>query len=706
MTTRRLGIPPLIGALLVGMATLPAAGQVEPIDITLLHDTHFHGDFGDDEPVGEACPDGDADAGFDDVSATSVHGDNIDCAASLGIVRGTSIDPPQFSPARAVTRGQIATILVGALEAAGVDLPADAEQPFPDAGATHGDAIARLAAVDVIQGRTDGTFGPGDPVRRDQLASLLVESVEFSSGVTIDAREPGHFDDVAAGATHAANIDAAFELDLMIGRGDGVFDPGSSTRRDQAASTVTRLVGEIPGVGVANIARYMAFIEELKADDPDALFLGNGDDLAPSVLASVFGGEHMVEALNASPLDVNTLGNHEFDFGPDNLRDRIEQSDFPWVSANVRDMDTGEPFAADLGVERFTTREIEGVTVGITGLGPENMASVTTLGDQTVQIPAIEAMTEVVPEMRAAGVDLVVVTSHQCGPDARALAAAVDGIDVITGDHCAEVLDEPEVINDTILSFAGDEFDFIGELTLSVLDGDIADHSFTLHDPTWGITPDAEIQAIVDFWEGELDDALGEVIGFRENDWNVVAASVRSGETGFANYIVDAMRESVDADVGITNGGGIRSDQVYPGGEDITLRDVQAILPFGNTVVKLGVTGATILDALEHGVAAGTPQGRFPQVSGMSYVWNPDAEVGSRIVSATIGGEALDPDATYTLATNDFMLGGGDGYGMFADGEVLVPPEEAQPMLDAVIARIESDVTVTVATDGRISQAG
>jgi 2',3'-cyclic-nucleotide 2'-phosphodiesterase (5'-nucleotidase family) len=118
------------------------------------------------------------------------------------------------------------------------------------------------------------------------------------------------------------------------------------------------------------------------------------------------------------------------------------------------------------------------------------------------------------------------------------------------------------------------------------------------------------------------------------------------------------------------------------------------------------VTGDTILQALEHGVAAGIPQGRFPQVSGTTYVWDPSAAPGSRIVEVTVGGDGLDTTASYTLATNDFMLGGGDGYDMLADGDVVIPPEGAQPMMDAVVDRIRAEETVTVATDGRISTTG
>ncbi len=641
-----------------------------------------------------------------------MHLANIDCAVASDVLRGTGAEPPVFSPSRSVTRGQIATMLAGALEASGVSLPDDADQPFADAGDTHDGSIAALAAEGVIDGFEDGTFRPQAEVRRDQLASLLVGAVEFALHGELSGDGP-QFDDVADDNPHGANILAARELGVMQGRSADSFHPAGDARRDQAATTIVGLIDHVlpTGPSTVNIARYMALVEQLTDGDPNARFVGNGDDIAPSLLASVFHGEHMIEALNASPLDYNTLGNHEFDFGPDNARERIEESDgFQWVSANVRDIDDVDiPFANDLGVELYSIEEIDGVNVGFTGLGPEEIETVTSLtrdGDDSgaQHVPMIEAMDEVIPQMQAAGADVIVVGSHLCGTDARELAQEFEEIDAIVGDHCAEVLDEPELINGTLVSLAGDEFDWLAELTLEVdADGDVVDHSLTLHDVTHVRAGDPAIQTIVDSWEAQLDDALGEIIGFRVDDWDVRTSEVRSGETGFANYIVDAMRGSVDADVAITNGGGIRSDQIYPGGEDIELRDVQAILPFGNTVVKVELTGATIRAALEWGVEAGTPQGRFPQVSGMTYVWDPDAPEGDRITDVTVDDEPLDDDATYTLATNDFMYGGGDGYDMLDDGTTIISPEGAQLMMDAVVEQIEADENVEVETDGRIS---
>ena len=206
--------------------------------------------------------------------------------------------------------------------------------------------------------------------------------------------------------------------------------------------------------------------------------------------------------------------------------------------------------------------------------------------------------------------------------------------------------------------------------------------------------------------DDELDEALGEVIGQRINEWDVRSPDpVRSRETPFANYIADTMRASVDADVALTNGGGIRSSQVYEPG-DITRRDIVAILPFMNTIVLVDVSGATILAALENGVSrVEHGDGRFAHVSGMAYVWDPGADPGERIVEVTVDGEPLDEAETYTLATNDFLLAGGDGYTMLADGDVIIAPEEGRLMSDVITDQIIADEVVEVSEDGRISTA-
>jgi DNA-binding beta-propeller fold protein YncE len=207
MLRRRSTVTALAAALLVGTLALPASGQV---------------------------------AGFADVPPGNTHAGAIERASGLGIVEGTG--PTAFSPARAVTRGQVASLLARTLGEAGVDLPELAGAPsFSDIGAPHGDNVRRLAAAEIVAGREDGTFRPGDAVSRDQLASLFVRALGFATGADVQPAERGHFPDVTSGV-HAPNVDAAYEQGLLEGRADGRFVPAASTRRDQAATVIVRFL--------------------------------------------------------------------------------------------------------------------------------------------------------------------------------------------------------------------------------------------------------------------------------------------------------------------------------------------------------------------------------------------------------------------------------------------------------------------------------
>jgi 5'-nucleotidase/UDP-sugar diphosphatase len=468
-----------------------------------------------------------------------------------------------------------------------------------------------------------------------------------------------------------------------------------------------------------DIARYFALVQERKdALDGNALFLGNGDDIGPSVHSGLFepNGIHMIDALNEAPIDVNTIANHEFDYGPDNLLELIAAADFPFVTANVRDVDTGEVFGADAGVQEFITFDIDGVTVGVTGLAPEGMAAVTNPGPDTEQISAEAALDIVSPKMRAAGVDVIVATSHLCGTDAIALADTAADVDVIAGDHCGTVRETPYVSADgTIVSFAGDEYEFLGELTLSVTaEGEVSLADFTLHSlvaEVGRLAPLPAIQAVVDAYDAQLDEELNVVIGERAVDWDTRTTVIRRNESAAGNFFTDEMRTAFGgSDIAVTNSGGIRGNQVYPAG-DITRREIAEIFPFGNKLVQAEISGATLLAALEHSVSAPlndagelSPSGAFLQVSGLTFEFDRTQPAGERVHTVLVGGEPLDLDRIYTMATNDFLLGGGDGYTMFEDLNVLVDSNSGMLIDTFLIQRIEARDGTPITTDveGRI----
>ena len=173
------------------------------------------------------------------------------------------------------------------------------------------------------------------------------------------------------------------------------------------------------------------------------------------------------------------------------------------------------------------------------------------------------------------------------------------------------------------------------------------------------------------------------------------------------DLIADAMREASGADIAITNGGGIRADRTYQAGADLTRGDILAELPFGNVTVVTEIPGSQVLAALENGFSqVETGGGRFPQVSGMEVVYDPTAPAGSRVASVMVGGAELDPDTVYKVATNDYMLSGGDGYGALGGGKILVNAGNGNLMANDVMAYIEAKGTVSPEIEGRIRKVG
>lgn len=204
----------------------------------------------DEEVPGDSCEGERRAEEFDDVGEGNVHLDAITCALNAGITQGTSAQPPRYSPGLAVTRGQMASFVVRTLDTAGFGPPpAPAQAQFTDvAGHAHEDAINRLAAVGVIAGRPDGTFRPQDRVRRDQTAALLIRAYQLAVQDAITAAAGPHFDDTT-GNVHAADVDAARELELVLGVGERRFAPAAQTRRDQMASVLTRLLRQLELTG-------------------------------------------------------------------------------------------------------------------------------------------------------------------------------------------------------------------------------------------------------------------------------------------------------------------------------------------------------------------------------------------------------------------------------------------------------------------------
>ncbi len=179
----------------------------------------------------------------------------------------------------------------------------------------------------------------------------------------------------------------------------------------------------------------------------------------------------------------------------------------------------------------------------------------------------------------------------------------------------------------------------------------------------------------------------------------------RTRETNVGNFIADAFRKAMRADVALMNGGSIRADSLISAGR-LTKRDLLAIIPFKNKVVKLELTGAALRSMLEHGVARSaedTQPGRFPQVSGIRFTFDAGRPAGSRVVDVKVNGVPLDDQKKYTLATPDFLAEGGDGYEILKSARVLIGKEQGQSDFD-VVRQAMGSRAIAPKVDGRIKR--
>jgi 5'-nucleotidase len=448
------------------------------------------------------------------------------------------------------------------------------------------------------------------------------------------------------------------------------------------------------------MARLGTLVRRLRADRPHVVFAHAGDLLSPSPMSTVLRGAQMVAVLNVLGLDAATFGNHELDFGPVVLRQRIAESRFVWLSANVREPGTSRPFG---GAARDRMVERGGVRVGLLGLTTPETAT-TSAGGGAVEFadPLVEGKT-VAADLRRRGAHLVVAVTHQPMQADRALAGAAD-VDVVLGGHEHEPLVAEE--GKAVITKAGSDARYLVEVRLWLRpDGALVERSWTFHEVSARLPEDPEVAAIVRDVTARLARALDTPIGHTSVPLEARRAPLRTEETNLGDFLADAVRARMGADVALVNGGGIRTDRIVPPGP-ILRRDVLGMLPFTNVVLKLAVSGARLWEALEQGVArVERAGGGFLQVSGLRMAFDPREPPGRRVRAVEVGGAPLDPATTYTVAVVDWIARGGDGITALRDARVLVDAASGPQLSDVLLDAIAARGTIAPGVDGRIRNA-
>ena len=469
-----------------------------------------------------------------------------------------------------------------------------------------------------------------------------------------------------------------------------------------------RMAGTGGAGGAAKIATVVS--EErarAEAEGGLAVVTFGGDMISPSVLSGIDKGAHMIDLANAVGFDVAVIGNHEFDFGPDVLRERLAESETVWLAGNVALEPDGRAFP---GTAATTVVERDGYRIGFLGLVTPETRVISSPGPDVAFAPVVEAGAALAGRLRAEGADIVIALTHQgLGADLE-LLREVGGIDIVLGGHDHLLIAHHD--GRRAVMKAGSQGRHVGVLALEIDriegrgggPGVVWTPEFRLRS-TAATEGDAELAARVRDYRASLDESLDVVIGETAVELDTRGFPHGSAETAFGNLLTDAMRQATGADIALANGGGIRGDAVYPPGTRLTRKMVLTALPFGDRTVLLRLTGAQVREALENGVSrAESPSGRFPQVAGLTFTFDPRRPPGDRVTSVTVGGAPLEDGRAYTLATNDFLANGGDDYRVFGAGEVLVDTASGALTAGQLIDHIIAAGTVSPAIEGRTTR--
>ncbi len=421
-------------------------------------------------------------------------------------------------------------------------------------------------------------------------------------------------------------------------------------------------------------ARLVTAIEDAKARAENPILVDGGDQFQGSLFYTQYKGKLAAEMMNALGYDGMTVGNHEFDDGPEVLQSFAQTIEFPILMSNA-DV-SGEPLLADV-IEKSTVIEVGGERIGLIGLTPQDTDELASPGPNVTFSDPAPAVQAEVDRLTADGVNKIVVLSHSSYRVDQSVAENTTGVDVIVGGHSNTLLGDmegaegpyPTMVGDTAIVQAYAYGKYLGELNVTFDDDGVvtsATGAPIIIDAS--VTENADVVARVAEAAEPLNEIRNRVVAETGSEIVGVREDCRARECAMGNLIADAMlarTKDQGVEVAIQNGGGIRAS--IDAGE-VTMGEVLTVLPFQNTLSTFEVTGAVLKAALENGVSQiEEGAGRFPQVAGMTFAFDASQPAGERVSDVMVGGAPLDEAATYGVVSNNYVRNGGDGYDMFID---------------------------------------
>lgn len=480
------------------------------------------------------------------------------------------------------------------------------------------------------------------------------------------------------------------------------FEPIS--KYDSGCSAEDNDAGECFG----GVARMVTALTEARARSNNVILVDGGDQFQGTLFYTYYKGAMTAEFMNQLGYDAMTVGNHEFDDGPEVLRGLIDAVDFPVLMSNA-DI-SGEELLSG-AIEKSTIIERGGERIGLIGLTPQNTNELASPGPNVIFTAPAEAVQAEVDRLEAEGVNKIIVLSHSGYNVDIAIAQATTGVDVIVGGHSHTLLGDfedaagpyPTMVGDTAIVQARSYGKYLGELNVTFDDdGVITEASGAPVTIDGTVAEDAAAKDRVAELAIPLEEIRNRVVAETADVLTGDRAICRVMECSMGNLIADAMLDRV-ADQGIVialqNSGGIRAD--IDAGE-VTMGEVLTVLPFQNTLSTFQISGATLMEALENSASQiEDGSGRFLQVAGMTLTVDLSMDPGSRISDVMVGGAPIDPAATYGVVSNNFVRNGGDGFAMFTDAANAY--DFGPDLADVVAEYMAAEGAYAPYTDGRIT---
>lgn len=481
--------------------------------------------------------------------------------------------------------------------------------------------------------------------------------------------------------------------------------------------------------GDGGVARQAAVLNQIRAEVPNSILLDTGDRFMGTLYHTLYLGQDQVQIMNLLGYDAMTLGNHEFDNGDAVLAAFLSEINFPVVVAN---MDVSQsPLLHDLIVP-YTVLERSGQQIGVIGLITDETPQIASPGKEiTFSGDYVTIANDIAAELNAQGINKIILLTHLGIDFVRPLMEQWAGIDVVVDGSSHTLLsniyqgavdryplDYTSASGEPILYVqAGEYTQYLGRLDVEFdADGVITDFGGDSILLSRYITPDPTMQALIDELAKPIENLLSETIGATSEVFLTGDRTVcRVEECNLGDLIADAMRADSGAQIAFMNGGGIRAN-IDVG--EITLGEILVVQPFANLISTFDLKGADVIAALENGVSRlvlgengrvsrNDAAGRFLQVSGLRYTIDPTQEVGSRIVSVEVQGEdgtfaPIDPDAVYSVVTNNFLRLGGDDFTMLRDN-AIEPYDFGRVDYEVTRQYLIDNSPITLQPEGRIT---